>query len=258
MIIAIDIGNTNISCAVMEGLRVKRVASVLHSKHEKRDAKRLQQILRSFRARFKSITAVVICSVVPRKNTFVKKNLRKILSCPVFMVGRNIAVNIKNKYRRPGQVGKDRLVGAYAVKILFGAPAIVIDLGTAITFDVINGKGEYEGGMIVPGIKMSAESLFKKTALLPQLKRITTPRSLVGKTTQESILSGLFYGYGAMGTGLIEMIGRQIKGKLKVIVTGGYASYMKPFIKKKDAIIEPHLVFKGLSLIYTSTKLKFS
>ena len=165
------------------------------------------------------------------------------------MIGRDIKVPIKNNYLDPQQVGQDRLVGAYATKCLYGFPAIIIDFGTAITFDVISSKGEYEGGMILPGMRLSAESLFQKTALLPQIHTIKKPHSIVGKTTQESILSGLFYGYAAMCSGLIDLLFSQMKGKPKVIATGGHAVVMKNFISSRITNIDPDLVFKGLALI---------
>jgi type III pantothenate kinase len=126
---------------------------------------------------------------------------------------------------------------------------VIIDLGTAVTFDVVNARGDYEGGMIVPGIMMSAESLFHKTALLPKIQEIQAPKQLIGRDTQQSILSGLFHGYGAMCNGLIDDITRQLKCKPKVIVTGGYTNLMKKYIKNRMTCIDNHLVFKGIYLL---------
>ena len=195
----------------------------------------------------KPLTAVVICSVVPDVLSAVVKIVKKKSGINPVVVGKNITVPIKNNYRIPSQVGQDRLVVAYAAKALYGAPAIVIDFGTAITFDVISRKGEYEGGMILPGIQLSAESLFQKTALLPRIDTIKPPKNLIGKNTQESILSGLFNGYGAMSAGLIDAIAKEIGGNPKVIVTGGYTHLMKKFISHKIHAIDPQLIFKGLA-----------
>lgn len=153
-----------------------------------------------------------------------------------------------NKYKNPRQVGQDRLVGAYAAMTLYGKPTIIIDLGTAITFDAVSGKGEYLGGAIVPGIRLSAESLFLKTALLPQID-IKAPNSVIGRTTQESILSGLFYGYGSLCRGFIDLIAKQIKGKPKVVMTGGHTQLMKKFINRDIRVVDEELVFKGLDLL---------
>ena len=152
---------------------------------------------------------------------------------------------IKNRYKNPKQVGQDRLVGAYGAMKIYGCPLIVVDLGTAITFDVISPKGEYLGGAIVPGIRLSAESLFLKTALLPHIE-IQAPGHIIGKTTQESILSGLFYGYGSLCRGFIDLISQQIKSKPKVVMTGGHTGLMKKFVSPKIRIIDEDLVFKGI------------
>ena len=157
-------------------------------------------------------------------------------------------VPIKNKYRYPRQVGQDRLVGAYAARILYGSPAIVIDFGTAITFDVISSKGEYMGGIIVPGIRLTAESLFKKTAMLP-LVSIVRPKALIGRDTTNSILSGIFYGYGALCDGLIRQLTRTMRSSPRVIATGGYAALMKKY-SSHIRRIDPDLIFRGLEGIY--------
>ena len=166
-------------------------------------------------------------------------------TAPVDIIGRDIQVPIKNRYKNPKQVGQDRLVGAYGAMKIYGRPLIVVDLGTAITFDVISPKGEYLGGAIVPGIRLSAESLFLKTALLPHIE-IQAPKHIIGKTTQESILSGLFYGYGSLCRGFIDLISQEIKAKPKVVMTGGHTHLMKKFVSPKIRIIDEDLVFKGI------------
>ncbi|MBU4333706.1 MAG: type III pantothenate kinase, partial [Candidatus Omnitrophica bacterium] len=119
----------------------------------------------------------------------------------------------------------------------------------AITFDIVSKKGEYEGGMIIPGIRLSAESLFKNTALLPHVDVIEEPEELIGKDTKQSILSGIFFGYGEMCSGLIKNISKNIKGRPKVIITGGFADLMKKYLSKKVTKVDPDLVFKGLGLL---------
>jgi type III pantothenate kinase len=185
---------------------------------------------------------------------------------PVDVVGRDIVVPVKNRYKDPKQVGQDRLVGAYGAMKIYGCPLIVVDLGTAITFDVISAKGEYLGGAIVPGIRLSAESLFLKTALLPKIE-IQAPRHIIGKTTQESMLSGLFYGYGSLCKGMIDLLSSRIRViarrakpdegphaghsqqlaiSVKVVMTGGHTHLMKKFVSPKIRIIDEDLVFKGV------------
>ena len=170
---------------------------------------------------------------------------------PVALIGRDIVVTIKNQYKNPKEVGQDRLVGAFGAMKIYGCPLIVVDLGTAITFDVISPKGEYLGGSIDPGIRLSAESLFLKTALLPHIE-IQSPRSIIGKTTRESILSGLFYGYGSLCRGLIDLISQQLKHSPKVVMTGGHTQLMKKFVSPKIRIIDEDLVFKGIYFLSCS------
>lgn len=194
--------------------------------------------------------AAVLCSVVPRLVPLISRAVESGLGMKTLVVGKDMYVPIKNNYGQPKQVGQDRLVCAYAAKIIYGYPAIIIDLGTAITFDVVSGKGSYEGGMIVPGIRLSAESLFKKTALLPDIHIISKPKTLIGKDTETSILSGLFHGYGAMCCGLIDRLAKNIGGKPKVILTGGYAGLIASELEDRANVIDIDLVFKGMRLLF--------
>jgi type III pantothenate kinase len=170
------------------------------------------------------------------------------LTARIFVVGQDIKVPIKNNYRYPRQVGQDRLVGAYAAKVFYGVPLIVVDFGTAITFDVVSKKGEYLGGIIVPGIRLTAESLFKKTALLPKVE-IARPKELIGRDTKNSILSGIFYGYGSLCDGLVRLINQELQFRPKVIATGGYVEIMQQFSREIQKVDE-ELIFRGLSLLY--------
>jgi len=211
MLLAIDIGNTTIGFAVIHKAG-KIVSSIIIDTDAK--ANKIKAVVAKI-LRTHVISRAVICSVVPKATKIMEDVLssyhvipakgridrhsqllagihKKIL--PISIIGRDIMVPIKNRYKNPKQVGQDRLVGAYGAMKIYGCPLIVVDLGTAITFDVISAKGEYLGGSIVPGLRLSAESLFLKTALLPKIE-IQAPKHIIGKTTQESMLSGLFYGF---------------------------------------------------------------
>ncbi len=251
LILAIDIGNTTISLGVIKEQQVLETYKVLTCASTFELKSSLNQILPRIKKEFSLMEAVVICSVVPSALIVVSSAVSKNFSLKPLVIGEDIKVPIKNNYRNPKQVGQDRLVGAYAVKCLYGFPAIVIDFGTATTFDVVSKEGNYEGGIIVPGLRLSAESLFTKTAMLPRLEKFKAPSSLIGKDTQQSILSGLFYGYGAMSCGLINLLSKKIKGKPQVIVTGGYTALMKKFIHRKIHHVDNDLVFKGIALLYS-------
>jgi len=242
MLLAVDIGNTTIGFAVID--KAGRILSVAVIDT---DAKALR--VKAVAAKIingQTISRAIICSVVPKASKTLEDILRK--KVPVDIIGRDILVPIKNCYKNPKHVGQDRLVGAYGAMKIYGRPLIVVDLGTAITFDVVSSKGEYLGGAIVPGIRLSAESLFLKTALLPRIE-IQAPKNIIGKTTQESMLSGLFYGYGSLCRGFIDLIGQQIKAKPKVVMTGGHTRLMKKFVSPKIRIIDEDLVFKGIYLL---------
>lgn len=256
MILAGDIGNTTITFASVKSGKVRRVGVVETNLSQVKIRRNLMAILRKFKQRNGSPDQVVLCSVVPKIVPIVCRVVEQMFGQKARIIGKDIAVPIVNNYQNPRQVGQDRLVCAYAAKLLYGAPAIIIDFGTAITFDVVSARGSYEGGMIIPGMRLSAESLSSKTALLPKIESIRGPQTLIGKNTTESILSGLFNGYGAMACGLISRISQAIKGNPKVIMTGGYTRLMKPFIGCRVDVIDDDLVFKGIDLAYRVSAVK--
>jgi type III pantothenate kinase len=165
-----------------------------------------------------------------------------------YVVGIDIRVPVKNRYRRPRSLGQDRLVGAWAGLRMFGSPVIVVDCGTAITVEVISGSKEYLGGMIIPGIRMSLASLHEKTELLPRIS-LDEPVEFIGRDTRSCMLSGAVYGSAALIDGLVEKIKARIGKNARVIGTGGDTAFMKKYCSVFDAI-EPDLVLKGLLLLH--------
>jgi type III pantothenate kinase len=250
MLLVIDIGNTSIKFAFMTKQKIVGIfhlATAQEGSGLSKRAKKLLRVLSSGRAH--NIDGVIICSVVPKALKILEPLLRREFQKPVIVVGRDEVVPIRNLYRNPRQVGQDRLVGAFAAWKIYGVPVLIIDLGTAITIDVVSRRGEYEGGVIIPGLRLSVESLNQKTALLPKVT-IHKPRTVIGKDTQESILSGIFYGYGEMLTGLIKRISGQLKIKPKVVLTGGNAELMKKYIGYSSCVIDKNITFKGLTAIW--------
>jgi type III pantothenate kinase len=252
MLLGVDIGNTAMSFAVMRSGRVIHRTELSMGAFRSQKAA-LKQILDRKRKRYPELRHSVVCSVVPQTSTAVARAIEKAFGEKPRFVGRNLKVPIKNRYRHPQEVGQDRLLCAYAAKELYGIPALVIDFGTAITFDAVSPDGSYEGGLIIPGIRLSAESLFQKTALLPRLEAVKSPRQLIGKSTQESILSGLFNGYGTMCNGLIDEFSRQWDAPLTVVVTGGHTRLMKKYIEPKITAIDSALVYKGMYRLHQHT-----
>ena len=238
MLLAIDIGNTAIAFGVFQGKKLKSSWKVS-----------TQGPLSSKSLRFqKDIDAAIISSVVPKATPIIKKAVAKKYGIRPLVVGWNIKAPIKNLYGRPKQVGQDRLVDAVAVKELYGYPSIVIDFGTAITFDVISGKGDYLGGLIFPGIETSLNALSQRAALLPKIK-VVPPKGLIGRDTVESMRSGVFHGIGALCDGIISRL-RAKYGFMQLIATGGHAELMVKFSKSSINKVNPNLTLLGLRLIY--------
>ncbi len=253
MLLGVDIGNTTISVAVFKAGKITRKVS-FSTDRMRGFAPRWEAVLRDVKTALPDLNSAVICSVVPKAVAPVKRGIKKVLgsTADIKVVGKDLTVPIRNQYHRPNEVGQDRLLCAFAAKSLYGSPALVIDFGTAITFDVVSCSGAYLGGVIIPGIRLSLESLFANTALLPRVQDLKAPRNLIGKSTRESILSGIFHGYGSMCAGLIEQFGLQIKQEPKVIVTGGHTRLMKKYIHSQIDQIDDSLVFKGMYLLYKS------
>lgn len=188
----------------------------------------------------------MICSVVPSVTGRFEKELKKEVKT-IKVVGRDLRVPIKNGYRRPREVGQDRLVNAFGGVKLYGAPLIVIDFGTAVTIDMVSGAHEYIGGMIVPGLRLSLQSLREHTALLPLVK-LRKPREFIGKDTAGSMLSGVIYGYAALVDDLVARIRREIGRRAVVVGTGGDAGIIAPYGKQLRKI-DRDLTLKGLNLL---------
>lgn len=249
MILAVDIGNTTITLGVVEKTKVLAKQSISTRVSRTVLQKEFQHTYTKLKKYQPFLKAVVICSVVPSATQSLKIILKKAVGFEPWVVGEGFIVPIKNLYRAPKMVGQDRLVGAYAALKLYKAPVLVVDLGTAITFDVVSKRNEYLGGIIVPGIRLTTESLFEKTALLPKVD-IHPPKELIGRDTKTSILSGIFYGYGSLCDGLIHKISKKMGCHPAVILTGGYAGIMKKFMTTRVRAIDSDLILKGMSLLY--------
>ncbi|MDP3804614.1 MAG: type III pantothenate kinase, partial [Candidatus Omnitrophota bacterium] len=197
-LLAIDIGNTNITLGIFFGARLIKKTKIPTAD----DALYKRRLIRFLNKR--DIEGAIISSVVPKALSGLKRVLRKARPhSKILVLGEGLKAPIKNLYKVKREVGQDRLVNAVAAKIIYGAPALVIDFGTAITFDVVSRQGAYLGGLILPGIELSLQSLYEKTALLPKVALKPT-RQLIGKGTRDSIRGGILFGFGAMCDSLIS------------------------------------------------------
>jgi len=251
VLLAIDIGNTSIHAGIFQKKRNIRTMLM------RADASQLG-ISKAFKKNLstdaKKIKSVVISSVVPDVAIITQRVIERLMGIKPIVLGRDMIVPITNLYKKPKQVGQDRLVNAYACKELYGSPAIVLDFGTATTFDYINRFGEYEGGIITPGVNTTIDTLAEKTALLPKIK-ISKPDRLIGKDTVGSIKSGVFFGIACLCDGLVQKIKKSYKNNPIVIATGGLASLFCPYCKEINKI-DKYLTLKGMAIIFYKSKAK--
>ncbi len=240
MLLAIDIGNTNITFGLFHGRKLARRFDIPAKDYAR---SKLKGNLGKY-----NIDDAIICSVVPRVTKILTKDLKACFRIGPHIIGKDVTVPIKNLYRKPGQVGQDRLVNAYAGTVFYGAPLIIVDFGTAITFDVVKRNKVYLGGMILPGLGISLEALSRKTALLPQIK-LSAPKEFIGRDTKSSMLSGIVYGFAALVDDLAARIREKIGKKALVIGTGGNIGLMSEYCREIGRS-DRDLTLKGLNAIY--------
>ena len=244
MILLIDIGNTHTHIALGDDVGVhekKEIATHGLTVAEQTDA------LRSLGS--PQPAAAVVCSVVPDKTSTIQVALRQAFNLFAAELNHSTVKGVGIDYPEPDTIGPDRLANAVAAKAHYGAPSVVVDFGTAVTFDVINNVGKYAGGIIAPGIAAMTDYLHEKTALLPKID-IERPHTVVGKSTKHAMLSGAFHGY----RGLIRELLKELKAELGVhelnaVATGGYAGLIAKDLPGIVAI-EPHLTLEGLRLFH--------
>ena len=197
------------------------------------------------------IEGAALCSVVPRVTPRVKRAVRRLWRLETLELTPATIALVGINYPRPNSIGPDRLANAVAVRQHYGAPAVVVDFGTAVTFDVVDGQGDYVGGIIAPGLAAMTDYLHEKTALLPQIK-IREINAVVGKNTEQAMLIGAVHGYRGLVRELIGKLKDELKAEaLPVVATGGYARLIAAKMPEITAV-EPALTLEGLRLVWTS------
>lgn len=245
MILLFDIGNTHTHLGLANERRVFRQNNVLTRAWFDGSAER--QIMKFVGRR--DITGVALCSVVPRSTPLAVRFATKRWRSPVVELNAETIVGVGIDYPKPKTIGADRLANAVAAKHHFGAPAVVVDFGTAVTFDVINRAGDYVGGIIAPGLSAMTDYLHDRTALLPRIK-LREVRAVVGKSTEEAMLVGAVHGYRGLIRELLIELRRELKSaRLPVIATGGYARLMAAKLPEITAV-DPLLTLEGLRLVW--------
>lgn len=244
MLLAIDIGNTNISCALFKGTRINKSWDIPTKNYSK---------LKLFKyIKGKRLSAALICSVVPKITAKLSVDIAGISGIKPNIIGKDKKIPIKNLYLNQKQLGVDRLVNAYAASMIYGHPVIVASCGTAITLDVVSKNEVYLGGFIQPGLKLAVSMLAAKTALLPEIK-LKEPFGLIGRDTQSCILNGVILGAAGAIDSLIEKIRLKTGGTTPVIGTGGDIKLIKKY-SKHITKIDHSLTLKGIYLINEHAK----
>ncbi|MCK4777411.1 MAG: type III pantothenate kinase [Actinomycetia bacterium] len=249
-LLAIDVGNTQTSIGVFEENKLFEHWRVSTNKEETADEIGLT-VLNLFKMKdikAKEIDGVVISSVVPHCTISLNEMVQKYFSLVPLIVNPGIKTGISILYDNPREIGADRIANATAALKLYGAPIIIVDFGTATTFDVISSKGDYIGGIITPGVEISAEALFEQAAKLARVE-LVAPEKYIGKNTKSSLQAGIIFGTVGMVDYLVNQISKELRKKPKVIATGGLGELI---ISYSDTIEEYNqdLTLIGLKIIY--------
>lgn len=250
MLLAIDVGNTNTSLGVYDGEQLVAHWRLTTARERTVDEYGVhsRNLFELAGLDFKAITAVAIASVVPPLNFTLRRMSEVYFHRTPLFVDHTTETGVPILYNPASDVGADRIVDAVAAIHKYGAPCIIVDFGTATTFDAINERGEYLGGVITPGITISSDALFARTARLPRVE-IKRPSSVIGSSTVGSMQSGLYYGYAGLVDGILKRMREELGEGVRVIATGGLA----PLIATGSDYIEEiddTLTLEGLRLVY--------
>lgn len=256
MLLAIDIGNTNIVMGVMN--KMELISSFRLTTQTPRTSDEygimIVDLLRQRGVEAKDITAVIISSVVPDIMYSFSNGLKRYLHQKPMIVGPGLKTGIAVRTDNPREVGADRIVNCVAAYELYGGPCIAIDFGTSTTYDIVNGKGEFIGGLITPGIRICADALWQRAAQLPHMEIKKTKGILDCKNTVSSMQSGLVYGYIGQVEYIVNKVKEELKAPdLKVVATGGLGKIIQDGTK----VIEHYdgiLTLKGLAMIYEKNR----
>ncbi len=250
MILVIDIGNTTIEFGIYDKEQLIGVFRLGSKRDISSDEVGLfaSQFFDHRHISMGSVNAVVISSVVPQLNYSVTSAIKKYFGLEPYIIGENLICDIPNLYENPKDVGADRLVDAYAAIKKYSAPLIVVDFGTATTCDAVSEKGEYLGGIIYPGIKISMDALYEKASKLPKIE-IVKPGSVIGKNTVASMQSGAYLGYLGAIEKMVGCIKKELGANTKVIATGGFSRLFENERGLFD-YIDQRLPLEGIRMVY--------
>ncbi len=254
MLLAVDIGNTNVALGVFEGEQLRATWRVATGVNQRADeyAVLLLTLLHHQGLNKADIKEVALCSVVPPLTATFEELFQRYFHISPLVVGAGVKTGVRIRIDNPREVGADRIVNTAAGHYLYSGPIIIADLGTATTFDVVSEEGDYLGGAIAPGINTAAEALFTRAAMLPRVE-LVHPKQAIGTNTIAAMQSGIVFGYVGLVEGVVARIRQELGEKAKVVATGGYAG----LIAKETAVIDEvnlDLTLVGLRLIYLMNK----
>jgi type III pantothenate kinase len=250
MLLAVDIGNTNITIGMFKGEELTGTWRISTGVHRTPDeyAATLLSLLRQQGLDAPDVTKIAMCSVVPPLTTTFADLSQRYFHATPLIVGAGVKTGVRIRMDNPREVGADRIADAAAAHHLYSGPVIIIDLGTATTFGIVSKEGDYIGGIIATGIATAAEALFTRTAQLPRVE-LTHPKHVIGTNTVTAMQSGIIYGYASLVEGMLARIHQELGEKALVVATGGYAELIARETKVIDKV-NLDLTLIGLRLIY--------
>lgn len=250
MLLTIDIGNTNVTYGVFEGEQLRATWRMATNVNQMADeyAALLLNLLNHNDIAISDIKNITICSVVPPLTTAFTDLSERYFHITPLMIGAGVKTGVRIRFDNPREVGPDRIANAAAAHHLYTGPVIVVDMGTATTFDTVSREGDWIGGAVAPGIAVAAEALFARTATLPRVE-LVHPKQAIGTNTISAMQSGIVFGYVGLIEGIVARIQQELEEKAIVIATGGYASLMAGETSIIKAV-NPDLTLIGLRLIY--------
>jgi type III pantothenate kinase len=254
MLLAIDVGNTGMGFGLFDGqdLRVTWRMATSISRTSDEYSSLLYSLLMQDGLKTADITDVCICSVVPPIVSVLEDMFKRYYHVKPLVVGAGTKTGVQIHMDNPREVGPDRIVHSAAAFHLYGGPLIIVDMGTATTFDTISKNGAYTGGAISPGIQTGAEALFARTAMLPRVN-LGRPQKTIGTNTITAMQSGIVFGYVSLIEGMISRIQKELPEKAKVVLTGGFTDIIANQTEMIDEV-NPNLIFIGLKLVYGMNK----